>query len=453
MKTNNLLHAAAMLAAVLCSCSKTPDFVPELSLVCKGTTIEAGSSTEFQSSYKGDIATIKVSANCTWTASSGESWVEVSPEEGESGNAPLKITVMENPQCELRTAEVKVTLKDYLQMSCTVTVKQGADVAFINVAPESLEFGEKGEEKSVTVEANCEWSISSSAEWLTAGVKNGAAGNTSVTVKASANTSTDFRTAKITVSNSKYSLSREISVSQSPDLSDYYVDEYGINHGKGILIGKTTWAPVNCGYKAADGENPGNPYGKYYQWGRHDGFGYNTDDIEEASLAINVDGPVETVADALAENFYKNSANWLATNVNDLWNSGSEESPVKTSYDPCPKGWRVPTATEMKELTANGLRWLSAAGTELASDSQEMKHWGFSGPVEYASATAKVLFPVAGWIAIGSNARDRGTGAFYWTSSTSDNKACALQAWGNWIDNGFSHAEKARGCNVRCVKE
>jgi len=31
-----------------------------------------------------------------------------------------------------------------------------------------------------------------------------------------------------------------------------YIDEYGINHGGGILIGDVLCAPVNCGYHATD---------------------------------------------------------------------------------------------------------------------------------------------------------------------------------------------------------
>lgn len=453
MEIKNLLRAAAVSAALLCSCNKTPDFIPELSVVCKGEKVEAGSSTEIQAGFNGDMATFKLSANCGWTASCEEDWVEVSPAEGESGDHPVKITVHANQSFALRTAAVKIALKDYTEMVCTINVRQGADEPFINVAPESVEFEAEGESKTVTVESNCSWTAVSSEAWVVADVSEGEAGSTTVTLTAVANTTVDFRTARLVVANSEHNLSKEVPVKQSPDLSDWYVDEYGINHGKGIKIGETMWAPVNCGYKAAADGKPGNPYGKYYQWGRPAGFGYNTDDVEEDALAINVDGPVASVEEALAENFYKNSPNWLAQEVSSLWNAGTEEKPVKTSYDPCPDGWRVPTSTEMKALTANGLRWLSAAGAELPADSGEMKHWGFSGQTAYGEASAKVLFPVAGWIAIGSNARDRGTGAFYWTSSTDGSKACGLQAWANWNDPGFSHAEKARGCNVRCVKE
>lgn len=453
MKINHLLCAATMLAAMLCSCEKTPDFIPELSLVCKGNTVEAGASVELKASYKGDIATIKVSSNCAWAASCPDSWIELSPSEGEQGDSPLKISVQENPQFDLRTTEIKIALKDSPETFCIVKVSQGADNPFINAAPDALEFGEKGETKEISVDSNCGWTVTSSAEWLTVDTREGSAGSSTLKVTAAANAGADFRTAKLTLANAGLNVTADVSVTQNPDLSDYYVDEYGINHGKGVLIGSTTWAPVNCGYKAPDNDSPGNPYGKYYQWGRPVGFGYNTDSIEEDALAINADGPVASVEEALAENFYKNSANWLATEVNDLWNAGSESAPVKTTYDPCPKGWRVPTATEMTELTENGLKGLSTEGTELENGSTELKHWGFSGPVAYSEASSKVLFPCAGWIAIGSNARDRGTGAFYWTSSTEGNNARGLQAWANWNDPKFSTAEKTRGCNVRCVKE
>lgn len=49
-----------------------------------------------------------------------------------------------------------------------------------------------------------------------------------------------------------------------------YINEYGVNHGKGIIIGDIVWAPVNCGYHATDYK-----YGKLYQWGRKYGQGYD----------------------------------------------------------------------------------------------------------------------------------------------------------------------------------
>ena len=62
--------------------------------------------------------------------------------------------------------------------------------------------------------------------------------------------------------------SAEKTPAPEPQSGDY-VDEYGINHGQGIRIGTTVWAPVNCGYHATDYK-----YGKLYQWGRKYGQWY-----------------------------------------------------------------------------------------------------------------------------------------------------------------------------------
>ena len=58
-----------------------------------------------------------------------------------------------------------------------------------------------------------------------------------------------------------------------------YVDEYGINRGKGTAIGSTVWAPVNCGYHEID-----YPYGKLYQWGRKYGQGYDDSDANHPQI-------------------------------------------------------------------------------------------------------------------------------------------------------------------------
>ena len=134
-----------------------------------------------------------------------------------------------------------------------------------------------------------------------------------------------------------------------------YVDEYGVNHGKGIAIGATVWAPVNCGYKVASGTDNGYPYGKLYQWGRKYGQGYSTSyDSSEPSIE---DGPVslkygqsEANANVFFISYEDYRFDWLTTQNNALWNSGTESTPVKTDYDPCPDGWRVPAFKELNIL-------------------------------------------------------------------------------------------------------
>ena len=65
--------------------------------------------------------------------------------------------------------------------------------------------------------------------------------------------------------------------------------------------------------------------GNYYQWGRIPSIASGT-----ATTSSNYYGFYDTPVDA--------------------WNSGTESDPVKTTNDPCPTGYRVPTRTELQDL-------------------------------------------------------------------------------------------------------
>ena len=78
-------------------------------------------------------------------------------------------------------------------------------------------------------------------------------------------------TANIYVEAGDQIASCAVTVSRS-EFTDY-IDEYGINHGHGVKIGESIWAPVNCGYDETDFR-----FGKLYQWGRKYGQGYDSSD-------------------------------------------------------------------------------------------------------------------------------------------------------------------------------
>lgn len=115
-------------------------------------------------------------------------------------------------------------------------------------------------------------------------------------------------------------------------------------------------------------------YGLYYQWGRKDPFrrpvdykcsggvgedvvtlsgGYAETTVEQTSATV---GTVE-YATAHPTVFIANEAamadgearvaDWLAVPNSTLWGDGV----LKSNYDPCPAGWRVPTAEELAVLS------------------------------------------------------------------------------------------------------
>ena len=241
--------------------------------------------------------------------------------------------------------------------------------------------------------------------------------------------------------------------------SDDYIDEYGVNHGPGIKIGETIWAPVNCGYHATDYQ-----WGKLYQWGRKYGQGYAgalyagttqaIGEISDAEIPELVAGPVTLAVGQSSDNASKfyygldNPYDWLDYQNDNLWNSGTEALPVKTEYDPCPSGWRVPTDAELEALVQNF--------SDMTSNAAGQYGYWFSGDVPYSEQAQSVFFPAAGYRdRDGADGYSRGRGLYgeYWSSCpyTHIYHSGELSFSGGGVN--VSSYYRAGGCAVRCVKE
>lgn len=225
---------------------------------------------------------------------------------------------------------------------------------------------------------------------------------------------------------------------------DYEVD--GVSYGKGIVIGDVIWAPVNCGYEPANGDYKGYPSGKLYQWGRKYGQGYST--TYDASTPEIVEGPISEVngqKEKYSNTFFKATESpydWTVPQDDKLWNSGTEENPVKTENDPCPKGWRVPTYAELDDLSGH-------YSTGLTVDGQ--KGLCFSGNYTYLDIVPQVFFPAAGYRYHDGNVYDRGKSGHYWSSRPFDTISNYLNvAIGSVYLNSY---KRAHGYYVRCVQE
>lgn len=245
-----------------------------------------------------------------------------------------------------------------------------------------------------------------------------------------------------------------------------YIDEYGVNHGSGVEIDGVVWAPVNCGYHATDFK-----YGKLYQWGRRYGQGYS-------GKLYDIDGNVisEDYSDTLKPNISAGSTSvyyaeqnpntlyvgagyhvaafqggntyyfWDESHKDGLWNSGTGASPVKSDYDPCPEGWRVPTYTELQGLIQNHSSVATADNGQVGCC--------FSGEEAYADG-CRSLFLSASGRNNGSDGRaeNRGLRGYYWSSDAGETaRACAIDFKGGTV-NQKNSASRADGYSVRCVQE
>ena len=218
----------------------------------------------------------------------------------------------------------------------------------------------------------------------------------------------DESTCEIELSGKNFEAGKAYRFAAEVKMSCNYIDEYGVNHGKGTDIDGVVWAPVNCGYHATD-----YPWGKLYQWGRKFGQGYDGDattpTITKAPVSLEVGNDESNSNVFYIDPTYQYGGDWLISHNHTLWNSGTDDSPVKTEHDPCPLGWRVPTYNELNVLCQN-------RSTEITNNVNQSGFW-FSGTRLYNEDNPKVFLPCAGWRSgERGETRFRGTTGAYWSS-------------------------------------
>lgn len=222
----------------------------------------------------------------------------------------------------------------------------------------------------------------------------------------------------------------------------YIADE--IDYGYGIAIGSVVWAPVNCGYEAANGDYKGYPYGKLYQWSRKYGQGY---DDKDATTPILVAGPVDPAVGNSKENadkFYtvkEDPLDWSSVYGN-MWVDSNGE---KTENDPCPDGWRVPTSSELESLKANSSSW--------TTDSKGQKGFYFSGEYTYIPGAPKVFLPAAGYRQSSGSAGYRNIEGNYWSSNAFYYEDSYYLVFSSNYYIGINNYYNSLGASVRCVQE
>lgn len=217
-------------------------------------------------------------------------------------------------------------------------------------------------------------------------------------------------------------------------------------------------------------------YGLYYQWGRRTPlpgpFTWNFTQNEDARL-YNADEELcylayeASTADTGTEAWSnlnpisvilgnpENNYNWLYSGTNDtLWSTE-----VKTSNDPCPRGWRVPDSSLYANLTIaekdDAMSWQEAQpmyGWMLKDTTTGEEHFFtaagrrnyLDGRLDNMNTNLELPVPWSG---------------YYWTTSTDGAMATAMyfnlntntRTW-----NGFDAAhpmQRANALPIRCVRE
>jgi hypothetical protein len=175
-------------------------------------------------------STFNVTSNISWTVSTDQSWLSVSPESG-TGDGTVTVTAEANPTATNHTATVIVSGTGVA--SQTITVTQAAGAANLTVSTNTLNVAStNGSTASFNVASNISWTVSSGQNWLSVNPASGT-GNETITVTAEDNPTNSTRLATVTVSGSGVT-SQTVTVAQgagaatlivSPDNLNF--DQYG----------------------------------------------------------------------------------------------------------------------------------------------------------------------------------------------------------------------------------
>ena len=193
------------------------------------------------------------------------------------------------------------------------------------------------------------------------------------------------------------------------------------------------WMDRNLGAsQVATSSTDADSYGDLYQWGRaadghekrtsptHDGTTNRPSTITETGAW---DGKFITIPSSTNRN------DWVTTQTDDAWNTGTAGAPIKTATDPCPSGFRLPTQAEW-QAEINAGNWSNATDP-------------FSSPLK---------LPLAGYRGRSSGSPNFvGSDGFYW-SSTEIGHLSHIFLFGAQSPQTISY-NRAFGLSVRCIKD
>lgn len=154
MKKSLLFAALALLVGFTACKKEEPDSV----------TLKSGSAVTVETA--GGVASVQFTANKTWTVSSDQSWVTISPASGEAGEITVKLSVPKNETYDSRTANITITVGTLATAKVTLTQGQ---LDGLDVKATSFEVEAEGGTVEIPVSANVNYSVDipAAVDWVT----------------------------------------------------------------------------------------------------------------------------------------------------------------------------------------------------------------------------------------------------------------------------------------------
>ena len=152
---------------------------------------------------------VAVTSPYSWVATTKNDWIVIESETGITGEEVLRFSTKRNEEEKERKGTITLKNRDYnLVAELYITQKAFVPDELI-IKPESLAFAVEGGKQEIAITANFEYEYSTNADWLT--IKKSEKG---ISVTVPNYVEVDKRTAKITISNEKYGVSKVVNVTQ-----------------------------------------------------------------------------------------------------------------------------------------------------------------------------------------------------------------------------------------------
>jgi hypothetical protein len=187
---------------------------------------------------EGTRLTVNLTANCSWSLLSNQSWLTVSPTTG-SSNETLILTSTDNPTTSLRTAMVSVQPIDAPFQDITV-IQAPSDTSLLVSSTTANLPAREGSDVTVSVKSNTSWTVNPDQIWLKVNPQ-WFIGNSDLKLSATTNTDTIPRKANVIISGQGVS-SKIIKVTQAslytfkPTIKKKWNDVLICNNSDNLLV-------------------------------------------------------------------------------------------------------------------------------------------------------------------------------------------------------------------------
>ena len=179
------------------SITQTGSTPETLTLVVETTTMTFNADQDYPNEQP---QTFRVRSNTSWSITTSESWLSVSPTKGQNNEDIKVVATTYRDSSRDRQAIITITADKNSSLKRTIAITQKAAIfnTEFKLSETSLSFGSAGGSQTFVIDSNIKWTVSADKDWFRVTPPSGE-GKGSINVQVDRNTSTTSREGTVTV--------------------------------------------------------------------------------------------------------------------------------------------------------------------------------------------------------------------------------------------------------------